>query len=1473
MPNSVKVYDSGDILVAEYATIQAAISDSSTLSGYKVVVSDGVYNENVVINKSITLVSENGRANTTISGVAGSQLGTIEIDPNTNGVTIGGIDQGFTILGLNGNGATEKSAIYIQGSNSNLQILDNEIVAQGDAGLMSESSAVITHVLIDGNTFSGQTFVGANPEGSGFGGQFATGNNVPRQLVVLGNGGSGPYTSHDITFSNNIVSGTAGGDNTSGGEQGNTLVTIDAADSLIADNTLTGFTNRFAAAVRARGPNTDFIDNTIDQSVNHSDSQGFSIDNKGTPGTYSGNVIIGDNQAGSDPGETDDDLAAGTPGDDSFSGNAGDDAFSGLAGNDTFDGGDGNDSFDGGDGSDTATYVDATAGVSVSLAITGAQDTGGAGTDTLVDVENLLGSTQDDALTGNAQANNLSGGLGSDTLDGGDGNDVVDGGSGVDTAILSGPFADYSITIDASVTVTDQVAGNGNDGTDHLVNIETLQFADVDVLIVGAGGYSSIQAAIDAASDSDIILVGTGTYAENLTVDKEVTIRAAGTGPVILKGTLTTNPPMGNGDHVDEFFEANNPSSYSGGTGIAITADNVTIDGLTITGFVTGIDLGTGDGVTIVNNVFTDNIGGIRKGTAANVTDAEISSNTFEHGIFGMTIYAASDGAGAFENVTIDDNSFSALSEKGMYFEQLGNASLTGNIFDDVGNFGRLSGSFGGTLGNFGNAIDINLKYETYANVTFTDTVITNSGHSDQNGNAGYGANGGAISIKTRDDAPSYNSAPASFSGQIVFQGGSIDGTSTAFRLGEPGKNNHGPNVLIDDVHIENAALSDIDNATHPNAGGIATVNMEDTQTDLDASVSQAPVDVTGNALANLITGGSGSDSLAGNAGNDTLIGGLGNDSLDGGNDSDAASYATASSGVLVDLNELGAQNTLGAGIDVLNGIEDLIGSSFGDFFTGNAVNNRLDGGDGADVLSGEAGNDTLLGHDADDDLDGGLGNDSIDGGAGTDIARYISASSAVKVSLAIAAAQNTLGAGTDTLVSIENLDGSLYNDSLTGNGSANLLLGNVGNDSLSGGAGNDSLGGGFGNDTLEGGAGNDSLDGGNDSDWATYGTATAAVTVSLVIAGAQDTGGAGEDTLVNIENLIGSAYGDSLIGNGSANSLSGGDGNDTLEGGAGADSLIGGNGNDVFYVDTASDKTSETSSGGIDKVFAGANYTLNSYIEDLTLTGSTISGTGNGMANHIDGNTANNILDGASNNDTISGGDGNDTLLGGASNDFLMGDNGADSLDGGTGADTMAGGAGNDSYIIDQAGEIVTELSTGNIDTIYASVNRTLDAYVENLIQTGSAINGTGNGLANIMTGNASDNILSGAANNDTIDGVAGNDSLVGDAGSDSLIGGLASDTLWGGTGTDVLNGGDGADYFLFTGSNNTDTIADFTNGIDKIWIAGYGEALNNFADLNISIISGNTVINLSADYPNAGKIVISGITSGIDGSDFLFS
>ncbi|MEZ5902030.1 MAG: right-handed parallel beta-helix repeat-containing protein [Alphaproteobacteria bacterium] len=177
---------------------------------------------------------------------------------------MGDTNQGFTIVGIdNGFPGIENAALYLQGNQSNHIIRGNDIVANGDSGLTSEFGATVSDIIIDDNIFSGQTFTGANPAGVGFGSQFTT-PNVPRQLVVMGGGTGGGNTSN-ITFTNNQITGTAGGistdDNVS--PQGNTLVTIDSKGAIITGNTFHGETTRFGSSLRSRGTNTLISGNTF----------------------------------------------------------------------------------------------------------------------------------------------------------------------------------------------------------------------------------------------------------------------------------------------------------------------------------------------------------------------------------------------------------------------------------------------------------------------------------------------------------------------------------------------------------------------------------------------------------------------------------------------------------------------------------------------------------------------------------------------------------------------------------------------------------------------------------------------------------------------------------------------------------------------------------------------------------------------------------------------------------------------------------------------------------------------------------------------------------------------------------------------------------------------------------------------------------------------------------------------------------
>ena len=356
--------------------------------------------------------------------------------------------------------------------------------------------------------------------------------------------------------------------------------------------------------------------------------------------------------------------------------------------------------------------------------------------------------------------------------------------------------------------------------------------------------------------------------------------------------------------------------------------------------------------------------------------------------------------------------------------------------------------------------------------------------------------------------------------------------------------------------------------------------------------------------------------------------------------------------------------------------------------------------------------NNALTGNSAANRLDGGAGIDTMQGGAGNDIyvvdntADVVTEGASAGTDVVEASVSFTLGANVENIV-------------LTGTASTNAT-GNTSNNTLTGNAGANRLDGGAGADTLLGGAGNDTyvVDSTGDivTEGASAGTDTVESTTTYTLG-------------ANVENLI--LTGTAAInatGNTLVNALTGNSGANQLNGGAGADTMAGGAGNDIYVVDNVADVVTEAASAGTDRIDSSVTFTLGTNVENLTLTGTAaINGTGNTLNNALTGNT------------------------------------GANRLDGGAGNDTMAGGTGDDIYVVDNATDVVTEGASAGTDRVESSVTYTLAANVENLVLTGTtAINGTGNTLANALTGNAAANVLNGGAGADTMSGGLGDDIYV---------------------------------------------------------------------------------------------------------------
>lgn len=362
------------------------------------------------------------------------------------------------------------------------------------------------------------------------------------------------------------------------------------------------------------------------------------------------------------------------------------------------------------------------------------------------------------------------------------------------------------------------------------------------------------------------------------------------------------------------------------------------------------------------------------------------------------------------------------------------------------------------------------------------------------------------------------------------------------------------------------------------------------------------------------------------------------------------------------------------------------------------------------------------------------------------------------------------------------------------------------------------------------------------------------------------------------------------VYGGSAADRITTGSGDDVINGGGGADVMDGGAGDDTYYVNSASDQIVEAEGGGSDKVFASVSYTLQagSYVQGLTLTGGgNLNGTGNGIANRLEGNSGDNVLRG------------------------MAGD---DRLDGKAGADTLYGGTGDDTFYVDDADDRVVELANQGHDIVYASVNYALQSgsYVQELILTGSASEATGNSFQNWLTGNAGSDVLTGLGGRDFLDGKAGADIMIGGTGGDTyyvddsadqiielkgggvdvvyasvdyalqvgsyvqrlyltgsadldatgngianrLVGNAGENVLTGGGGGDQLTGGAGADVFRYTALKDStvfksDVITDLSDN-DMIDLSAIDANTGQSGDQAFQLVDSfsNTAGQITLDY-----------------------
>jgi Ca2+-binding RTX toxin-like protein len=1051
------------------------------------------------------------------------------------------------------------------------------------------------------------------------------------------------------------------------------------------------------------------------------------------------------------------------------------DNLSGLAGDDTLIGGLGNDFLDGGAGQDAASYQTASSAVTVNLLTL--QVTRGPGVDTLISIENVIGSAFADLITGDGQAN---------VIEGGSGNDTLDGGAGSDTVSYAGAGSRVVVSLGIQGTTLFSNQNTQGAGTDRLNNFENLAGSAFSDSLTGNGSGNRIDGGfgndnIDGGGGNDALRGGAGN--DTLT---------GGSGDDSLDGEFGTDT-----------------ASYSN-AGSAVTVN-------LRTGLVTG-GAGSDTLVSIENVVASDNGDTLVSGAGDNVLDGGAGIDTVSYeGTTGAVVVnlggtaatvgsstvgarRATGSAGADTLVSIEN----AIGGSGADYI-LGSAAAN-QLQGGDGHDTLMGGDGNDTLigGTGDDSIDGGAGVDTvsYANATAAVTVDLGAGSATGGDGSDSLANIENVVGSASDDTLT-GDAQANLvdggAGNDTLAGGDGDDTLVG---------GLGDDSLVGGLGVDIASYITATAAVNVSlATGIASgAAGNDRLSGIETLVGSTFADVlTGDGSANLLMGDAGNDTLSGGAGEDTLVGGAGNDSLVGGDGIDTASYETATAAVNINLATGGT--TGGAGTDTLSGIENVIGSGFNDTLTGAAsVNNRLAGGGGNDtyvvqdagdvvvelagegtdlvqvaslasytigdhvenltntgtgafagtgnalgnVLTGGSGADTLSGGAGNDTLIGGTGNDSLNGGEGVDTVSYAGTGTAVTVNLATGAA--TGGAGSDTLAGFENVTGGTGNDSITGDAGENVLDGDTGTDTLSGGAGND-----------------------------TYRVNVVADVVVEAAGGGVDTvitgGSINNYTLAaQVENLtstrsgqllgttftgIGNALDNRIVGTSGADSLNGGDGNDVLVNGgtnalnnllSAADTLNGGAGNDTV------DFSGLSASVRVSLLLQGSNQNVTNGLVNLV---SIENLRGTDFADTFTGDTAANLLEGAA---------GNDTLIGGA---------GIDTLDGGAGSDTAS----------------------------FAGTGTAVSASLRTGLVSGGAGNDVLISIENLTATDAAD-VLEGDGNANVLDGAGGNDMLIATAGNDTLMGGAGTDIA-------VFSGAmEDYSFFRDPGTGNIAVRGQFSNG-----------------------------------------------------------
>ena len=935
------------------------------------------------------------------------------------------------------------------------------------------------------------------------------------------------------------------------------------------------------------------------------------------------------------------DLVSGNDAENHLQGRGGNDDLRGNGGNDILEGGNGADQLDGGAGMDWISYRGSDAGVIINLQA-GTQTGGPAEGDVIIDIENVIGSGYDDVLAGDSGANWFDGGPGNDEISGNGGNDVLAGGTGADR-LSGGAGADTaSYAQSASGVVvrlhSGEVRGGDAEG-DTFAAMVTVRYTDSD-------GNAQQETVPDIEH-----LLGSA-HADTLAGDSRANHLAGGPGNDRLYGGPGGGDDMlAGGPGEDSLFGGIGDDVLEGGPGADTLKGGSGADTASYAQSATGVEVRLHGGTVRGGDAEGDVLDGIENLTGsayADILEGDAGANRLDGGAGEDWLsYAGSDagvdvrlrngtGAGGhaegdviagFENIegSAYNDLFGGDSNDNHLSGGAGNDGLWGSSGDDV-----LEGGAGADRLYGGQDIDTVIYWNSDAAVTI------NLG--EGTGKGGH-AEGDTIAEVENVDGSGFNDVLEGNAGANRLYGGDGDDELKGGGDDDVLEGGAGADRLDGGKGIDTVFYRASPAAVTVNLGG-GTATGGHAEGDVIANVEA----IIGSVFGDELIGSDGADRLDGGAGDDVLEGGAGADRLVGGAGTDTATYRHSDTAITVNLGN-GVLMGGHAGGDTLIDAENIEGSSHDDVLIGDRGANRLHGGAGNDELHGGDGNDELFGDGGNDLLAGGGGMDRLDGGPGVDTVSYSSSRRGISVNLLLnESAGKDFNDAPGSVVNIENVIGSDYDDSLTGDEEINELYGGEGSDQLNGQAGDDRLFGEAGDDVLSGLSGADRLDGGAGVDMAVYTSSDAAVTVNLEDGTAQG-GHAQGDVLVGIENLWGSGHDDKLSGDNGDNWLNGGGGNDELRGKGGDDLLEGFTGAELLDGGPGTDAVSyHWSPGGVtvnlrDGIAAGG-YAEGDVIVNVEIIG------GSPYNDVLVGNNEPNELYGYSGNDTLEGGGGSDRFV-----------------------------------------------------------------------------------------------------------------------------------------------------------------------------------------------------------------------------------